>query len=249
MSGRVREGAATAALRAGPRTEETRSPPVTPAGRADREDAVETPDDDELRSLDEIQREIRRELDRIEFDLAPIFDGGALEDANESVERFEAAAGRLEQNLSDLGRALSGLEAVAPLDLSRTAARILQDVLLDLEKPLVLHVDWAEGLPQPTVSGEPLRSLLTRILGLVGRFAHPGDAVRVATVADGDDVLFRVTISACDPRTAQDTRDQLRLRAGTLEEFVADIGGRFGLAEHEGVSRLEVRLPLVARKR
>ena len=204
--------------------------------------------DDDLRSLEELQRQIRRELDHLEVELAPVF-GGIFDDPAESIERFERSAGRLETSLTELGEALSGLESVAPIDLSRIAARLLQDMLLGLEKPLVIEVHWQDDLPRPVVSGEPLRSLLQRVFDLVGRFSQAGDTLRVGTEAADGDAVLRVAVLPGEPSSASETAAQLRIRGSSLDEFVQDLGGRFDLAVEPRRIELSIRLPVVASPR
>lgn len=205
-------------------------------------------DEDDDRSLEDIQQVIRGELDRIELELGAVLTGEGRLDPEQSLDRFERITAGLESAIHELGESLARLGSVAAVDLNRLASKALQDTLVDLEKPLVLRVAWSEELPHPVVAPEPLRSLLARVLSLVGRFASAGDAVLVATRREGDDVVFDVELEPGDGRTTPDVSRQLHLRSGSLSEFVADLGGRFGLSDGPGSVRLEVRLPVGVRR-
>lgn len=203
------------------------------------------------RSLEELENEIRRELDRLELEIATALDGRA-DPGDGSLEELEQLTTRIEIALHDLGRTLARLHAATPTDLNRLAARALEEVLVDIEKPLVLSVHWAEDLPSPTVSAEPLRSLIARILSLVGRFASPGDLVEVGTLVGSDgDIVLRIRLESSGPQGSNEPARELGLRESTLREFVSDLGGRFLIdpaAGGDGVA-VEVRLPVGARRR
>jgi hypothetical protein len=210
---------------------------------------VEAPDASDPPSLEELEREIRRELDRIEVELGAALDGTSFS-PEASLSALEDLTARLESTLAELGRTLTHLTAATPTDLNRLAARTLEDVLVDIEKPLILRAQWCRALPHPTVPPDPLKSLVHRILSLVGRFAHAGDVVSVETDVEAEDVVLRIRLTPADHRDADDTRHQLALREGSLGAFVADLGGRFALdSGADGSSRMEVRLPVGAERR
>lgn len=205
-----------------------------------------THDDNNRRSLEELEQELRRELDRVELELGSALDLRA-DAPDRNLENFERLTADLEATLHDLGHSLAELSATTPTDLNRLASRTLQEVLVDIEKPLVLRVQWGEELPSPTVSPEPLRSLIARVLSLVGRFASAGDVVLVETTHDADDVVLRIQLEPTDPRGSIEASRQLGRRESALKEFVSDFGGRFEI-EHDagGPVRMNVRLPVGA---
>lgn len=206
-------------------------------------------DEGDDRSLEDIQQVIRAELDRIELELSAVLAGEGRLEPEHSLDRFERITEGLESAIHELGESLARLGSVAPVDVNRLASKALQETLVDLEKPLVLRAVWSNELPQPVVPPEPLRSLLARVLSLVGRFSAAGDAVLVTTRKEGQEVVFEVELEPCDPRSTADVSKHFQLRSSSLGEFVSDLGGQFMLREEARTVIMEVRLPVGAPRR
>jgi hypothetical protein len=204
---------------------------------------VKPPDDDELLSLEALEGRLRRDLAGIERDLDSIVGAAGEHPGDEVDTSFDGNVLRLENTIGDLRRAIDRLSKVAPVDLTRVAARALNELLLAIEKPLVLHVSWDDTLPHPAMPAEALSSVVTRMMTLVIRYLAPGDELALRTLRDGDEAVLSLRVAPAGPWGRPDWVDEFVLRCRSLGDFVEELGGRFVLDPGDEV-QVELRLKL-----
>ena len=205
-------------------------------------------DDIDLPSLETLESQIRRDLAMVQQDLDALLSSEPAMPEPEVDEGFTANVSRIEETMGDLRRALDRLTSVGPVDLSKIASKVLSELLLDLEKPLVLTVQWDEALAKPTVAAEALSSVIGRMMRLVVRIVEPGDGIRIQTLREDDDAVLRIEVDPSDPWGRPQWVDELSLRCRSVGDFVEELGGRFDLDVSDGLL-LELRLDLIARVR
>jgi hypothetical protein len=206
---------------------------------ADNTQAVTSPEPEPPPSLDTVQRMLSRTLSRLESDIESALRADPGEE--DALRRLDEDRAELEDRVDGLRRTLTRLADVAPIDVNRITTEVLDEILLELEKPLELSVAWAQTLPAPSVSESSLRSVLFRSIDLIVRHARPGDRVSLSTARVDDEVTLSMAIEPYAGDEELEPFDVLMMRCRSLGEFVRELGGRFLLADHDGV-HLEIRL-------
>ena len=200
-------------------------------------------DDEDLPSLEAIEGQLRSDLSSLQRDLDALAGEGFGQYADDGAEGFERSVHRLEDTVGDLRRALDRLVSVGPVDLSKVAAESLSTLLLEVEKPLVLHVAWDQTLAHPAVPGEALRAVVTRMMSLVVRHVEGGDGLTFRTLQEREEAVLRIVVTPNNPFGMGASFEGFTLRCQSIGDFVEELGGRFVLEAGQELT-LELRLKL-----
>lgn len=191
-------------------------------------------------SLDAIEIRLRRDLLAVQKELDTLTSGDGGHPGDEADASFDAHVARIESTIGDLHRALERLSKVRAVDLTRVASWALSELLLQLEKPLVLSVSWDADLPVLRIADEALSSIVARMMSLVARYVDPGDEVALSTLCEDGQVVLRIVVTPFEPWSRSGRGDDFRLRCRSLVDFVEEIEGRFVLSDEERV-QLDLR--------
>lgn len=203
----------------------------------------EDADTDDLRS---IERKLELDLANLQHDLHTLLSGEDASFGATFESDFGRSVARIERTIGGLRRAVDRLAVVGPVNLSAIADRVLSELLLVTEKPLVLRVEWDPALPQVLLPVEAAQSAVARTLSLLMRYLQPGDSFALRTFAQDGDIVLRADVTFDDPYGSSAWFEELNLRASSLAEFIGELGGGFSLHNEEAL-RLELRFRAAAR--
>ncbi|MGE0142439.1 MAG: hypothetical protein AB7I19_04190 [Planctomycetota bacterium] len=204
------------------------------------------PQDANPEDLRSIERKLELDLAILQRDLHTLLSGeeAPLDAAFES--EFGRSVARIEKTIGGLRRAVDRLSVVGAVNLSTIADKVLSELLLVTEKPLVLRVEWDPQLPQVLLPVEAAHSVVARTLTLMMRYLQPGDCVALRTFVENEEIVLRADVTFDDPYGNAAWFEDLNLRASSLSEFIGELGGSFSLNNGESL-RLELRFRTTAR--
>jgi len=150
---------------------------------------------------------------------------------------LEAEAARLQELVGSLLVA-HGPDAGNRSCLDRTARRAVQSTLDSIGFPVVVRQRLAPGLADAACGTAQLAYALQRSLLLAAMHAGSGGEVQLETRSEGRSLVFELQASgAGDSRHFGD-------RAATLQDFVAECGGRcLAAVDDQGLLLLSIELP------